>query len=307
MFHLSPASARGRAGLAVVLALALAAPAALAQEAGPYPVVDHARTRLWLGDTAVVKGHLENGAPGDEVSIERETRSGGWKVLASNAVDENMRFVFRLRRRMTTSILRVSWTDSTGEVTAHSKGIRVVVRPRLTVRTSPRHPFSGERIVVRGGLWPPRPGRRVHVQRRVDGRWEVVGRPRVRDGRFRTSFPAGAPRRGKVRVVFRGDELNARRSQTKPIKVFDPDPATWYGPGLYGNSTACGKTLTPDTVGVAHRSLPCGTMVDIFYRGRTVRVPVIDRGPYSAAQWDLTRKTAVKLNFSGYNTIGTIH
>jgi rare lipoprotein A len=89
--------------------------------------------------------------------------------------------------------------------------------------------------------------------------------------------------------------------------VFDPDPATWYGPGLYGNSTACGKTLTPDTVGVAHRSLPCGTMVDIFYRGRTVRVPVIDRGPYSAAQWDLTRKTAVKLNFSGYNTIGTIH
>ncbi|HVM34284.1 MAG TPA: septal ring lytic transglycosylase RlpA family protein [Actinomycetota bacterium] len=306
MLDLSHSRAR-RGGIALAVAFALAAPAAVAQEAGPYPVVDHARTRLWLGGTAVVKGHLENGAPGDEVSIEKKTGPGEWKLLESGRVDESMRFVFRLRRRMTTSILRVSWTDSTGEMTTHSKGIRVIVRPRLKVRTSPRHPFTGERIVVRGGLWPPRPGRRVHVQRRISGRWEVVARPRVRDGRFRTSFTAGAPRRGRVRVVFRGDELNAARSRTKRVKVFDPDPATWYGPGLYGNSTACGKTLTPDTIGVAHRSLPCGTMVDIFYRGRTVRVPVIDRGPYTSAQWDLTRKTAVRLNFSGYNTIGTIH
>src|SRR5215471_7928543 len=37
--------------------------------------------------------------------------------------------------------------------------------------------------------------------------------------------------------------------------------ATWYGPGLYGNKTACGETLLPNTIGVAHRSLPCGTTV----------------------------------------------
>ena len=31
---------------------------------------------------------------------------------------------------------------------------------------------------------------------------------------------------------------------------------SWYGPGLYGNGTACGQTLTKTLVGVAHRTLP---------------------------------------------------
>src|SRR6478672_786150 len=44
--------------------------------------------------------------------------------------------------------------------------------------------------------------------------------------------------------------------------------ATWYGPGLYGNHTACGQVLRPHTLGVAHRSLPCGTPVKIIYDGR---------------------------------------
>ena len=61
------------------------------------------------------------------------------------------------------------------------------------------------------------------------------------------------------------------------------DVATWYGPGLFGNRTACGKRLTRRTVGVAHRSLPCGTRVAIRYRGRLLRTRVIDRGPYGTA------------------------
>src|SRR5256885_16338680 len=64
--------------------------------------------------------------------------------------------------------------------------------------------------------------------------------------------------------------------------------ATYYGPGLYGNRTACGQTLTPDLQGVAHRSLPCGTMVEFEWHGRTVTVPVVDRGPYgNDAELDL--------------------
>src|SRR5680860_412515 len=54
--------------------------------------------------------------------------------------------------------------------------------------------------------------------------------------------------------------------------------ATWYGPGLYGNRTACGHVLRPGTTGVAHRSLPCGTSVKFVYRGRQVVTRVIDRG-----------------------------
>src|SRR6478672_9025892 len=66
--------------------------------------------------------------------------------------------------------------------------------------------------------------------------------------------------------------------------------ATWFGPGFYGQTTACGQTLTPAVVGVANRTLPCGTLVKFSYRGHGIVAPVIDRGPYASngAQWDLT-------------------
>jgi rare lipoprotein A (RlpA)-like double-psi beta-barrel protein len=69
----------------------------------------------------------------------------------------------------------------------------------------------------------------------------------------------------------------------------DPD-ISWFGPGFYGNGTACGQTMTKTLVGVAHRTLPCGTLVTFRYKGRTVTVPVVDRGPYVAGRtWDLTK------------------
>jgi rare lipoprotein A (peptidoglycan hydrolase) len=74
--------------------------------------------------------------------------------------------------------------------------------------------------------------------------------------------------------------------------------ASWYGPGLYGNSTACGKTLRPGTIGVAHKSLPCGTAVKFVFRGRALITRVIDRGPYIAGRsWDLTQAASRILGF----------
>jgi rare lipoprotein A len=74
--------------------------------------------------------------------------------------------------------------------------------------------------------------------------------------------------------------------------------ATWYGPGLYGNHTACGRLLTPRTLGVAHRNLPCGTSVKFVYHGRSLVTQVIDRGPYSRGNaWDLTLAAAEALDF----------
>ncbi len=76
--------------------------------------------------------------------------------------------------------------------------------------------------------------------------------------------------------------------------------ASWYGPGLWGNSTACGATLRPSTIGVAHKTLPCGTMVRFVYHGRTVVAPVIDRGPYVKGRaFDLTAAAAEALEFEG--------
>ncbi len=65
--------------------------------------------------------------------------------------------------------------------------------------------------------------------------------------------------------------------------------ATWFGPGFYGQKTACGQTMSPVIVGVANRTLPCGTLVLVNYKGHRLTVPVIDRGPYAHhATWDLT-------------------
>lgn len=88
-----------------------------------------------------------------------------------------------------------------------------------------------------------------------------------------------------------------RRATRKAIAARMPiQKATWYGPGLYGNRTACGQTLTKRTVGVAHRKLPCGTRVAIAHRGRWVHAKVIDRGPFRKGyRWDLTSALAKKL------------
>ena len=80
--------------------------------------------------------------------------------------------------------------------------------------------------------------------------------------------------------------------------------ATWYGPGLYGNTTACGQVLREGTVGLAHKTLPCGTVVAIAYRGRFLVTKVIDRGPYNPGYtWDLTNGAARLLGFEGVGDV----
>jgi rare lipoprotein A (peptidoglycan hydrolase) len=76
--------------------------------------------------------------------------------------------------------------------------------------------------------------------------------------------------------------------------------ATWFGPGFYGQKTACGQTMTPVIVGVASRTLPCGTLVLVNYKGHRLTVPVIDRGPYAhnGAMWDLTWGAASALTIA---------
>jgi len=60
-----------------------------------------------------------------------------------------------------------------------------------------------------------------------------------------------------------------------------------------------GQTYTGTILGVAHRSLPCGTRVTFRNpkNGRTITVKVIDRGPYVAGRtWDLSRATCKDLD-----------
>lgn len=72
----------------------------------------------------------------------------------------------------------------------------------------------------------------------------------------------------------------------------------------YGEPLACGGVLEPGQLGVASRTLPCGTLVAFAYRGRMVQVPVIDRGPYVDGRlWDLTGATAEALRFPGLGQV----
>jgi hypothetical protein len=111
-------------------------------------------------------------------------------------------------------------------------------------------------------------------------------------------------RRFQHRKHLRADGVVRAKTRKKIIRTMPRSVATWYGPGFFGQRTACGKKLRRKTVGVAHRELPCGTRVTLRYKGHYVRARVIDRGPYSGgARWDVTQKTARKLHLTTTDTI----
>jgi rare lipoprotein A (peptidoglycan hydrolase) len=92
----------------------------------------------------------------------------------------------------------------------------------------------------------------------------------------------------------------ATTSNTARPKIHPTALATWFGPGFYGKKTACGQVLTSLVVGVANRTLPCGTLVRVTYQDHSLTVPVIDRGPYGhlGADWDLTAGAAAALQIT---------
>jgi rare lipoprotein A (peptidoglycan hydrolase) len=81
--------------------------------------------------------------------------------------------------------------------------------------------------------------------------------------------------------------------------------ASWYGgTSMWGRTTACGQTLRPSTIGVANKTLLCGTPVKFVWQGHAIIAPVIDRGPYIKGRaWDLTSAAAEALEFEGVGQI----
>jgi rare lipoprotein A len=165
---------------------------------------------------------------------------------------------------------------------------------------------------VRGTVARRYHGRIVRIQRFDDAThtWRAEGRGRVwKTGNFTARWRPRALGAVRIRAVVQG-RRSARVTSASPdvlVRVFKPGTATWYGPGLYGNTTACGQELTPDLVGVAHRTLPCGTMVEIAYGGTSVVVPVVDRGPYAdGVTWDITEGAAKLLGFTSTSRVGAL-
>jgi rare lipoprotein A len=129
------------------------------------------------------------------------------------------------------------------------------------------------------------------------------------DGTFTTVWDTDHIGRFEMRAVITSPTVASAAAGTPALTttVYRPSLATQYGPGFYGRRTACGQKLRPGTIGVANRTLKCGTDVAIYYRGRTLQVPVIDRGPYAnGADWDLTEATGRALGIAGTAQIGAV-
>jgi hypothetical protein len=191
-------------------------------------------------------------------------------------------------------------------------------RSELTIEQTRRNVMSGRSIVVEGTLDvdgisslrsvgdPVLTSRTVRLQVRFRSGWRTVDRDRTNaEGAYRLKWrPRGSGTR-HLRVSFIGDAVTEQiRRTVGRAHVYRRALASWYGPGLYGNRLSCGGRLMPGTIGVAHKTLPCGTKVTLRYKGRVVRARVIDRGPYvGAREFDLTAATKAKLRFGSTGSV----
>jgi rare lipoprotein A len=181
-----------------------------------------------------------------------------------------------------------------------------------TALPAPDAILLGRTMHVRGTL-ASAAGETVVVERReADGPWmaaaiAVAGDDGAFDAAWKTDHIGHFDLRAR-RAAADGDAAAAAAAlPASTVTVFRRTRATWFGPGFYGHRTACGQRLTHALLGVAHRTLPCGTKVALLYRGRTITVPVVDRGPFGhGASYDLTSATAEALGVTQTVRIGAV-
>jgi rare lipoprotein A len=187
----------------------------------------------------------------------------------------------------------------TGAVAPAGRARLAPLPTALHIRDARLDVLAGHSTTISGTLLPRLADRRVVLQLREPRGWRTVAATRTgARGRYRLRLHMQKLGSMSARVLFPGDahdRVSHRRLGS--LNVFRLAGASWYGGG---GSLACGGWLTSSTLGVANKTLPCGTRVTLRYDGRTVRVPVVDRGPYVAGrEFDLTEATKRALGFEG--------
>ena len=171
----------------------------------------------------------------------------------------------------------------------------------------------GRTLHFRGRVPAEAAGRAVTIERFDEKRATWVREATTTaagDGAFVARWRTDKAGRLRLRARIGDARTTAHAADASPelgLTVYKLQKATWYGPGFYGRTTACGQTMSRTLVGVAHRTLPCGTKVAVMYKGRVMTVPVVDRGPFrNGAFWDLTHATAQALGFEYTDAIGAV-
>jgi rare lipoprotein A len=186
----------------------------------------------------------------------------------------------------------VTGTAGPTATTATASGVELKLGKRNVLAV---HKVKIEGTVAPGGV------RSVEID--VDGKRvkEVNTGP---EGHFKTKWRPESPGVYKIQAIVKHDGVAPVSSNAKRLNAYRAVQASYYGPGLYGNGVACGGTLTPGKLGVANKTLPCGTKVTLRHGSKTVTVPVIDRGPYAGNRvYDLTEATKNKLGFGSTGVV----
>lgn len=179
----------------------------------------------------------------------------------------------------------------TSSAASPAAAVQALPKAVLSSRVVQKNVLVGHELAVSGTLEPALATSLVRLQQRRGHGWiDVAAAHSSASGRF--VLHAWPRRIGAftMRVVVSGVPGDADPDgASAKVYVYHQVIASWYGPG---GRTACGQELTAYTLGVANKTLPCGTIVTLRYRNRTVRVRVIDRGPYVAGRdYDLTYAT----------------
>lgn len=169
----------------------------------------------------------------------------------------------------------------------------------------------GRTKIFRGSIPASDAGHVVTVERfdEVAGQWLAITRaPAGQDGAFAARWKPDRVGAQRVRARVEGPDASAAAAAPElGITLYKAATATWYGPGFYGKKTGCGQRMSPTLLGVAHKTRPCGSKISFLYRGRTLTVPVVDRGPFAnGAKWDLTAAAARALGFETTDTVGAL-
>jgi rare lipoprotein A len=178
-----------------------------------------------------------------------------------------------------------------------------LVHVKVGIRRVELNVLDGASANIAGALLPRLAGRRVELQRLGRRGWRALAHTTTgARGRFVLRYTPHRLLSERVRVVFAGDlhDRGARRNVGR-LRAYRLAGASWYGGG---GSLACGGQLTASTMGVANKTLPCGTLVTLRYGGHEVSVPVVDRGPFVAGrEFDLTEATKRALGFEGVGEV----
>ena len=186
-------------------------------------------------------------------------------------------------------------------------------RNGITITTS-QTGFLARQLVFSGTVGRAHAGQVVDIERsghETNWAWTQTVQATVQsDGSFSAVWHANHIGRFAIRAVLASSPSGSAADAAWPtvtVIVYRPSTATLYGPGFYGHRTACGQILRRSTIGVANRTLPCGTKVAVYYKGQMMVVPVIDRGPYAhGADWDLTMATGRILGADSTVRIGAV-